>query len=151
MRDKQVPKESGLVIAWLARAVEHGLADVDLTLAQYRLLGLLEKQPAGASALADRLTVTRPSVTALVDGLVGHGYVDRGHDAEDRRRVNHVLTAAGRDVLHRADEAVQECLSELLSEHADPSLEQRAVAGLLAWQKVVDDRHARQLAAIQAG
>ncbi len=83
----------------LARQVELALVEVDLSLPQYRILILLDEGKVAASALADRLAVSRPSVTAVVDGLVTRGLVERHHDPADRRRVGHDLTAEGRRLL----------------------------------------------------
>ena len=91
-----------------------GLAQVELSLSQYRTLMFLDDGSAAASALADHLAVSRPSVTAVVDGLVGRGLVERKHDDEgDRRRVDHRLTEQGRRVLCQADDAVEARLREI--------------------------------------
>lgn len=92
------------VLARLSRIVEHALADDDLTLSQYRTLAFLSQGDWAASVLADRLDVSRPSVTGLVDGLVKRGLVERRTAVDDRRRVEHALTADGRRVLCAADE-----------------------------------------------
>src|ERR1035437_9408039 len=63
-------KTIGRTAAWLAKQVEIGLGSVDLSLPQYRVLGLLDESPAFSSALAERLAVRPPSVTAIVDPLV---------------------------------------------------------------------------------
>ena len=65
----------GRAIARLARQVEHGLAPVGLSLQQYRALALLAEGPAGSTRLAERLTVSPPSVTAVIDGLVARELV----------------------------------------------------------------------------
>ncbi len=82
----------GRVAAWLSKRVEVALAQVDLTLPQYRVLGILAEGAAAASGLADRLAVRRPSITALIDGLVARGLVDRRQEDTDRRRVALRLT-----------------------------------------------------------
>ena len=92
------------VLARLSRIVEHAVGDDDLTLSQYRLLAFLAQGDWAASALADRLDVSRPSITGLVDGLVKRGLVERRPGVDDRRRVDHVLTAAGKQALRAADE-----------------------------------------------
>src|ERR1700751_4376616 len=63
----------GRVAAWLSKRVEVALATVDLTLPQFRVLGILAEGASAASGLADRLAVRRPSITALIDGLVARG------------------------------------------------------------------------------
>ena len=85
----------GRVAAWLSKRVEVALAEVDLTLPQYRVLGILAEGSAAASGLADRLAVRRPSITALIDGLVARGLVDRRQEDTDRRRVALRLTDEG--------------------------------------------------------
>lgn len=144
-----VPTGSGRVVAALARAVEHALAETELSLSQYRLLALLEEEPAAASVIADRLTVTRPSVTAVVDGLVARGYVTRAQDDEDRRRVTQVLTAAGRAELARADQVAEKVLAAVLGDVADAAEREAVAGGVSAWQEVIGRRRAEGLAAWQ--
>src|SRR5690349_7415854 len=105
----------GRVVAWLSRRVETALGEVDLSLPQYRVLMLLEGQPEGASVVAQELAVTRPTVTALMDGLVARTLVDRASDPADRRRVRLQMTDAGRALLAEADAAVEARLSEMLA------------------------------------
>ena len=104
---------SGRVGARLARQVEVGLSQIDLTLSQYRTLMFLDEGWAAASVLADHLAVTRPSVTAVVDGLVARGLVERKPHESDRRRIEHRLTEQGRQVLCQADRAVEARLREI--------------------------------------
>src|SRR5579871_3766444 len=105
----------GRTAAWIAKQVELGLEEVGLSLPQYRVLSLLDAGPTISSALADRLAVRPPSVTSVVDGLVGRGLVERTHREDDRRRVSHVLTTAGRAILESADEAVERRLVAITS------------------------------------
>ena len=92
--------------AKLARQVTIPLGEVDLSLPQYRVLAFLEEGEAAPSDLAGRLSVSRPSITALMDGLITRGLVERRPDTDDGRRVHHHLTDDGRNVLQRADQAV---------------------------------------------
>jgi long-chain acyl-CoA synthetase len=104
------------VLARLTRVVESALGDDDLSLSQYRLLAFLAQGDWAASALADRLNVSRPSITGLVDGLVKRGLVERRPSADDRRRIDHVLTAAGRKSLREADERADTRLRKVLAD-----------------------------------
>jgi long-chain acyl-CoA synthetase len=99
--------------ARLAKHLETALATVDLSLPQYRLLGYLAGGEAAASVLAGDLAVTRPSITALVDGLVARSLIQRRADESDRRRVTHMLTDEGREVLGRADDAITARLEDI--------------------------------------
>lgn len=125
----------GRSAAWLAKQVEIGLASADLSLPQYRVLGLLDESPAVSSDLAERLAVRPPSVTAIVDGLVARGLVERRHVVADRRLVDHVLTKDGRCALDLADSAVTARLGEIAACLGDETDKQRAFEGLVAWRK----------------
>lgn len=65
-----------------AAAARLGIGRSDL-----RALNLLEHGPLGAAVLAGRLSLSRASVTALVDRLEGAGWVSRRPDPQDRRGV----------------------------------------------------------------
>ena len=66
--------------------------------------------------LADKLAVSRPSVTGVVDGLVARGLVRREHSDADRRRVSHDLTPDGHAVLAAADAELERKLTQI-AEH----------------------------------
>jgi long-chain acyl-CoA synthetase len=103
----------GRVAAWMSKRVELALVAVDLTLPQYRVLGLLAEGSAVASGLAERSAVRRPSITALIDGLVARGLVERKSEEDDRRRVALKLTAEGAKTIADADRAVDEYLASI--------------------------------------
>ena len=103
----------GRVTAWLSKRVEVALGTVDLTLPQFRVLGILAEGSSAASGLADRLAVRRPSITALIDGLVARGLVDRRQEEDDRRKVALRLTKDGERILDEADRAVDEYIASL--------------------------------------
>ena len=92
--------------AKLARQVTIPLGELDLSHPQYRVLDFLDEGDTAPYALAGRLSVSRPSITALMDGLITRGLVARRPDTDDGRRVHHHLTDTGRDTLQRADQAV---------------------------------------------
>jgi long-chain acyl-CoA synthetase len=103
----------GRVVAWLAKRVEVALAQMDLTLPQYRVLGILAEGSNASSRLAYRLAVRPPSVTALVDGLVARGLVDRTHEEGDRRRITLQLTAEGERIVSEADCSIDAYLASV--------------------------------------
>jgi len=103
----------GRVAAWLSKRVEVALGTVDLTLPQFRVLSILAEGSSAASGLADRLAVRRPSITALIDGLVARGLVDRRQEEDDRRKVALRLTKEGERILGEADRAVDEYIAAL--------------------------------------
>jgi long-chain acyl-CoA synthetase len=134
----------GRVTARLARQVEVGLSQVDLTLPQYRILMFLDEGATVASKLADHLAVSRPTITAVVDGLVARGLVERTPHDRDRRRVGHALTPAGRHLLRQADESVDARLRAIAAHLDDEAQVQEALGGLDCWRWALDSyREAR--------
>jgi long-chain acyl-CoA synthetase len=131
------PVPLGRVAARLARHVEKALGPCDLSLPQYRVLALLADGSAVASALASKLAVSPPSVTAIVDGLVARGLVERQTDGGDRRRVTHVLTDKGRRVLSEADTEATARL-EAIAGYLAPRDRERAMEGLRLWPEAMD-------------
>ena len=126
----------GRVAAWLSKRVEVALAGLDLTLPQYRVLGILAEGSAAASGLADRLAVRRPSITALIDGLVARGLVDRRQEDADRRRVALRLTKDGERTLAEADRAVDDYLVSIAG-HLDDKDEAMALRSLELWARAM--------------
>jgi DNA-binding MarR family transcriptional regulator len=137
MRGRADTALTGRAAARLAKHVDGALAHIELSLPQYRVLVILAKGSAAASALASRLAVSPPSVTALVGGLVSRGLVERQAVSGDRRRVDHVLTDDGRRVLAEADAAVNRRLDEVAA-YLPPAERTRAIAGLHLWHKAMD-------------
>ncbi len=117
------------VIARLARLFETRLSAESMSLPQFRVLAFLSDGEWAASALADWLTVSRPSITAMVDGLVERGWVERRDSPDDRRRVLHHLTADGRAALDTAGACLEDALGSVL-EHLAPDERERALDGL---------------------
>jgi long-chain acyl-CoA synthetase len=142
----------GRIAVRLARQVELALAEVDLSLPQYRILIHLDEGKIAASTLADKLAVSRPSVTAVVDGLVTRGLVERHHDPGDRRRVGHDLTTEGRALLRRADQCVDLRLSEIASFIEAEPIKAKSIEGPLEalerWQVALEAYRAAKHAAL---
>jgi long-chain acyl-CoA synthetase len=98
---------TALAIARLSRQAELAMAEVELTLSQYRVLAVLAQGCEASSKLAEKLAVSRPSVTGVVDGLVVRGLVRRNQDGHDRRRIDLDLTDAGCELLLAAEAAIE--------------------------------------------
>src|SRR5690242_11737814 len=58
----------------------------DLTWPQFRVLGYLSERDHRASELADALEIGRSTLTAIGDGLVRRGLVERARDLPGDRR-----------------------------------------------------------------
>jgi DNA-binding MarR family transcriptional regulator len=117
----------------VARILEH--ACTELTLPQYRLLVMVASGDQRASRLAGRLALSKPTVTAVVEGLVERGLLTRSEVTGDRRAVNLSLTDAGRRSLAITDVAMAEQLGWVLQHCDDPGLSE---SGLLQLAGAVD-------------
>jgi len=126
----------------IARTLEH--ACTDLTLPQYRLLAMVATGDRQASQLAGRLALSKPTITAVVDGLVERGLLARSEVAGDRRAVHLSLTGAGHDALDATEAAMAERLGRLLDRCDDPDL---AMAGIAQLSRAIDVVVAERLAA----
>ncbi len=135
----------GRTAAWLAKQVELAVGSVDLSISQYRILGLLDQGSAMSSSLAEQLAVRPPSVTAVIDGLVTRGLVERTHSEDDRRRISLRLTAEGQSVLEAADRAAAERLEHIAGMLGSTRSSGRAMDNLSLWhQALVAHRAARE-------
>jgi DNA-binding MarR family transcriptional regulator len=104
-------------LALLARVLERAAGD--LTLPQYRVLALVDAGDERATRLAGRLAITKPSVSAVVDGLVERGFLARGPVVGDRRAIRLCLTPAGSRALTGAEAAMAERLEPLVDAISD--------------------------------
>lgn len=140
----------GWTAARLARQVEVALAALDLSPAQYRMLVQIARGTDASSSLAQKLAVSAPSVTAVVDGLVQRGAVERAHSVEDRRRIALALTRPGRALLASAEEALQARLGAIAGELEDGELAGNALAALTLWGEALDRARVKREAARRA-
>jgi len=118
--------------AWLAKQVERSMSEIELTTPQYRLLAFLEGGGASATNAAERLAVSPPSITAIVDGLVTRSMVCRRTVEGDRRRVELLITENGSATLAKADQLVAERLAEV-ARHGDDSFSTEDALRALTW------------------
>ena len=127
--ERETVRDAGRAAARVSKALELAVGERNLSLPQYRLLAFLSGGPERATELASWLEVSPPSLTALVDGLVQKGLVERVTSTEDRRCVRHVMTPAGAASLEAGDGAIAERLSRLL-EFLSPGEADQAITGL---------------------
>jgi long-chain acyl-CoA synthetase len=130
----------GRVTAWLSKRVEFALSEMDLTLPQYRVLGILAEGSAAASGLAGRLAVRPSSVTAIIDGLLAKGLVDRRHEEGDRRRIALRLTDEGARTVAEADRAVDAYLASI-AEHLPDEDAAMVLRSLELWGQALANFH----------
>ncbi len=129
---------SARALARLGRQLEKALEPIELTLPQFRVLSLLADGSSASSALASRLAVSPPSMTAVIDGLSARGLVERRPDPDDRRRLTLLLTPAGRKTLRAAEAAVDARLVEVGRFLEDPARATEALAALAEWNHALD-------------
>jgi DNA-binding MarR family transcriptional regulator len=90
-------------------------ADAPITLAQYRMLAVLDAGDGpNVRDLAALLGVERSTATRMCDRLVSAGLIERTSDPSDRRAVFITLTEEGRAVVAVVTRARRETLATLL-------------------------------------
>jgi DNA-binding MarR family transcriptional regulator len=138
-----ISKTACRAAAHLGRTVDRALSDTPLSPAGYRVLSWLSMGSSAAAVLAEKLAVSRPTVTLVVDGLQARGLVERTGDHSDRRRVTISMTAAGEAALAAADATVAGRLDEVLAP-LGPEKAASIVAALELLQAALrDDRERR--------
>jgi DNA-binding MarR family transcriptional regulator len=139
------PTSPHLTVVRLARLLERSCGP-EMTLAQYRLLALVASGDDRASRLAKKLAVAKPTITAIIEGLVERGYVSRGLDPHDRRVVHLAITPSGEDALRRAEHRIAEPFADVLGRCARPE----AVLDALAQVSDALDARAAELNPVAA-
>ena len=87
----------------------------EMSVPQYRTLAFVYRnEGASLSEVTDHIGLTLPTMSALVDGLVARGLVNRRTDPNDRRRMTLTLTESGRARLQSARAATVAYLEEKL-------------------------------------
>jgi DNA-binding MarR family transcriptional regulator len=84
----------------LVKRIAELLQPFDLTPTSGLVLSMLadSEQPLSPNEIADRLVITRASVTGLADSLEVREYAQRQPHPTDRRRILVVITEKGREV-----------------------------------------------------
>jgi DNA-binding MarR family transcriptional regulator len=112
-------------VALTTRSLSEARADLDLTLAQWRVLVILGEAEDGAtvSQVAARIGVTLPATSRQLRRLEQRGLLEIGPDQRDRRATRVRLTSLGRtardDVVSFRREKIAEIAAEL---DLDPGL-----------------------------
>lgn len=85
------------------------LGNSGVTEQQWRILRVLDDAgPLSAAEVADRASLSAPSLSRIAHGMETRGLITRTEVAGDRRRQNMILTDAGRAVIARhMDEALR--------------------------------------------
>lgn len=73
-----------------------------ITQIQFRALSVIyvcEERKVKLSVLSEKLNITRPSVTTLIDRMECAGLVERYSNKDDRRSIGVVITDKGREIM----------------------------------------------------
>ena len=112
----------GLVdaLAQLTFALQGALGRIaaahDLSIVQLRLLGILRDRRPAIKELATFLQLDKSSVTGLLDRAQQRGLVTRDASLVDRRSVRVTITAAGRELVDRAQADVEAEIAVLVAD-----------------------------------
>ncbi len=107
-----------------------------LTVTQLRLLVFLSEEGGLSNAeLADRLLVTRPSVSALLDRLERGGFIRREVAPHDRRGIRIWLEARGREAVESSIAECRAYVGNLIGDMDDADLDEvtRVLTRLVAF------------------
>lgn len=87
------------------------------------MLVLILRNSQPISMIGGWLGISRPNMTAVLDKLIAHGYIERRSSTEDRRIIDISITAEGRRYMEacktEARESVKKRLSTLSTEDID--------------------------------
>ena len=94
----------------------------ELSVPQFRTLTYIGRHPGcSLSEVAELIGLTLPSMSVLVNGMVGNGFVLRETSPFDRRRVTLTLTNEGNEVHQRALQGALDWLADLWPRFLLPS------------------------------
>lgn len=95
-----------------------------LTIDQYQIMCVLHQRGQCTSTdLAAVFKVVKSSITAIINRLVDHGYVERTPAEEDRRVIELSLTQEGQKVYEQVDKQVQDIVSSYLTHFNETEVE----------------------------
>jgi DNA-binding MarR family transcriptional regulator len=101
------------------RAIRHQMRrhrGVGLSVPEFRTMAFVNRHEGiSLSQVADHIGLTLPSMSKLVDGLVGRKLVEREFNRQDRRRVTLALTPRGLAILQAARAPTQAYLADVLA------------------------------------
>lgn len=78
------------------------------------------------SEVADELSVTKPSVTAIIQKLIGLGYVTKVQSEQDRRAFHIILTPKGEQLSEMHDNIHKMLAKRLTQNLTEPEIHQMA-------------------------
>jgi len=90
-------------LVFINRLFEYECRELDVSMAQYRMLLYLRHGPRRAGELAARASITRPTLSILIGALEKQGLIRRTSVDVDRRGVHLELTRKGETAIERVE------------------------------------------------
>jgi DNA-binding MarR family transcriptional regulator len=91
-------------------------SEFGLTVISWRVMAVIGRfEPVSAKQVAARTSTDAFFVARAIDKLVEQGYVEKGLDLEDRRRLRLSLTSAGRKVHRKVEKMINQVEADLLA------------------------------------
>lgn len=113
--------------------------ELGISLAQFLVLSVVDAHPGPLSqqAVADRLGLTKGTVSRQIDSAVNAGWMTVEVSARTRRENSVALTAAGTDLVRRGDDAFKRARATELPD-LDPDDQCTAIRVLAAMNETLD-------------
>lgn len=125
------------------RAIAAGVRHEELTLGQFFTMEALANAELRSCELAERMALSRSTISTTVDALVRRGYVERREDPADRRSVRLSLTSEGERVHAAYQQRAAEESMRLLAGLA-PDEREALWRGLAGLERLVGHRDTKQ-------
>ena len=99
-----------------------------ITQIQFRALSVIyvcEERKVKLSVLSEKLNITRPSVTTLIDRMECAGLVERSSNKDDRRSIGVVITDKGKEIMKSVlpnNKAFEVSIADFLTEEEKVNL-----------------------------
>src|SRR3989338_2245451 len=123
-----IAEEVAMLMPMIARRILLGFfQSVSITQTQiFTIITIAEGAPIRLSELSQKLNISAPTVTGIVDRLEKLAYVRRIPDRADRRAINVDLTPKGRALSQKFKSTIKSKWKELLAQLPEKEQEQYA-------------------------
>ena len=105
--------------SWVEERIEKALKPYNLTHAQLNTLYILfenHPEPVSANDLKERILVSNPDVTRMLDRLVQKDYISRVICPTNRRKIDISLTKSGRKLFLEAHESAKRSIGNFMED-----------------------------------
>ncbi|MDD5172449.1 MAG: MarR family transcriptional regulator [Candidatus ainarchaeum sp.] len=110
-----------------SRSEESGMKPLPMD-AQYMILGLLKQGAMPMSELGRHMGRSKPSMTAIVDDLIGEGLARRLPDKDDRRIIRIEMTEKGKKIMEERRKIARQAIRANLAQLSESELEELCVS-----------------------